>query len=280
MASQMNPDPTSSSPDLCQPPAPTATPATPERFTLPTSSRPARLEPQVLADSSGPASPPLSEPLSEADKAAEAAAIAAVRQREAKARLLALRRIEWVAIALVTVLLGGAAWSWRSRSDTIESRREAFRSAPIPFGGRGNLRPPAWRAARPSEVKAASRAIKSQLDAFKRDDYAAAEVWQSQTLKQRFGSVSAFRRLIRENYPAFADYKGVRFGSAQALPDGAAVRIQALLRGPKDEPIAAEYILVREGKAYRIDGVSAPSSGPPQREPEQDAQPLPPATAA
>jgi hypothetical protein len=224
---------------------------------------------------------------------------------------LALRRIEWVAISLVAVLLGGAAWSWRSQSDSNEARRAAFNGSPVPFGeerpgGRGGGRYggrntlPAWREARPAEVKAASLAIMSQLDAFKRDDFAAAAKWQSESLKRNFSSLSNFRRMIKEQYPDFASYKSVRFGRARTrdeapvnVPGGAPnsapnessrtgslLEIEATLRGPQDNSIRALYLLVREGGAYRIAGVQSNSSpGSPSAPPEDSTPPTPPADA-
>jgi hypothetical protein len=202
----------------------------------------------------------------------DAEAIARVREREAKARLMAIRRIEWVGIALATVLLGSAVWSWRTHSDAIENRRQVFNSSPVPRGPAAEAATP-WRAARPAEVKEASQAIKSQLDAFKRDDFEKAAAWQSEELRQKFGSVDAFRRAIKGTYPAFVGYKSVRFGPAQSLPDGKALRIIAQLRGPKNEDFPAEYILVRESGAYRIASVSTPAVVPPKSPPQNPARP-------
>ncbi len=297
MASPINPDPNSSPlesqivPDELRgagasEPEP-APPAAAGKFTLPTRARPVNLglqpEPQVLGE---PTPPARQTPLNEAkenEAAVDEAAVAGVRAREAKARLLALRRIEWVAIGLLTVLLGGASWVWRSRSDSIEGHRQAFFGSPSARGltGSGNQRRLAphvtpWRAAKPEEIRAASHSIKSQLDAFKRNDYATAATWQSQNLQRRMRTVSAFKRLIQQGYPAFTAYKSVRFGEANAQGDGSLLRIKVALRGAQDEPIEAVYFLVRENGAYHIDGVATPSA----REPLDPAPNAPPAETA
>src|SRR4051794_25865073 len=71
---------------------------------------------------------------------------------------------------------------------------------------------PGLRAAREDERKAAIAAIEGQLKAFKADDYAKAEKYQASDLRQNFQSTEHFRRMMREVYPQFANYKSATFG--------------------------------------------------------------------
>ncbi len=133
---------------------------------------------------------------------------------------------------------------------------------PFASGLSSTLRP-----ARPAERKAAIAAIVAQLAAFKRDDYAAAVQYQSAGLRRTFPGVRAFRQMMQTVYPEFAHYRSAQFGAAQAEPSGLHVVVPVTLMGQNGYIVQAAYVMVREGKAYRVEGVQGG-----QRPPLPDAR--------
>ncbi len=118
--------------------------------------------------------------------------------------------------------------------------------------------PPASSAVR----KAAAASIKAQLDAFAKDDYAKAVHYQSAGLKRNFPSVSAFRQMITTAYPEFAHYKSVQFGDARADAKGLHVLLPVTLTGQDGVTLKALYMMVKEGKVYKVEGVAGGGRAP------------------
>ena len=119
------------------------------------------------------------------------------------------------------------------------------------------------RPAKAAERAAAISAIQAQLKAFGRDDYKAAIIYQSSGLKKNFASPLQFRAMIVQVYPEFAHSKHVVFGPAQADAAGAHLAIPTAVTGQDGITVHAVYLMVREGKVYRVDGVAGGAITPP-----------------
>ena len=126
----------------------------------------------------------------------------------------------------------------------------ALAQAPPPSAGPMGMRP-----ARPADRKAAIAAIGAQLAAFNKGDYAKAIQYQSATLRQSFASPEAFQRMMEMGYPEFIHSKSVRYGTASADANGMRVFIPVVVTGQDGVVVRAAYLMVREGKAYRVQGV-------------------------
>lgn len=112
------------------------------------------------------------------------------------------------------------------------------------------------RAAKPEVRRAAIAAIQAQLTAFAKGDYTAAIKYQSAGLKQNFGSPDAFRQMMEGTYPEFAHYRKVVFGTVKSDISGQRVLVPVTLTGQDGVSVRAAYLMVREGKAYRVQGVA------------------------
>jgi hypothetical protein len=112
-----------------------------------------------------------------------------------------------------------------------------------------------WRNSTASERKSVMKSIVAQLDAFKKDDYAHAVVYQSSELKQHFARVDTFRTMMIRNYPQFAHYKSVTFGAARTEPGGHMVEIMAHVTGEDGMKADGLYIMKLEDGLYRVASV-------------------------
>jgi len=119
------------------------------------------------------------------------------------------------------------------------------------------------RPAKAAERTAAIGAIQAQLKAFGRDDYKTAITYQSSGLKKNFASPLQFRAMIVQVYPEFAHSKHIVFGPAQADTNGAHLAIPTAVTGQDGITVHAVYLMVREGKVYRVDGVAGGAITPP-----------------
>jgi hypothetical protein len=122
--------------------------------------------------------------------------------------------------------------------------------------------PAKMRPAKPAERQAAVSSIQAQLKAFGRDDYKTAVTYQSTGLKKNFPSPDAFRAMMMRTYPEFAHYKSVTFGPAQSDPMGTHMAILAAVTGQNGVTRRAVYLMVREGKIYRVEGVAGGAQMP------------------
>ena len=123
--------------------------------------------------------------------------------------------------------------------------------------------PAAVRPAKAAERTAAISAIQAQLKAFGRDDYKAAIVYQSSGLRRNFASPEQFQAMIKQVYPEFAHSKRAFFGPAQANLTGSHLVIPAAVTGTDGITVHAVYLMVREGKQYKVEGVAGGAITPP-----------------
>lgn len=110
--------------------------------------------------------------------------------------------------------------------------------------------------AKPEVRRAALAAIQAQLAAFGRGDYATAIKYQSAGLKQNFSSPDAFRQMMEGAYPEFAHSKKVKFGLVKSDAGGQHVLVPVDMTGQDGVTVRAAYLMVREGKSYRVEGVA------------------------
>ncbi len=125
-----------------------------------------------------------------------------------------------------------------------------------------DLLPAKMRPAKAAERQAAISSIQAQLKAFGRDDYKTAVTYQSAGLKKNFPTAAAFRAMIMRTYPEFAHFKTVTFGPAQSDPTGIHVAILATVIGQDGVKVRAVYLMVREGRVYRVAGVAGGAQMP------------------
>ena len=118
------------------------------------------------------------------------------------------------------------------------------------------------RSAKPAERTAAITVIQAQLTAFRKDDYKTAITYQSAGLRKNFASTDAFRTMMLRVYPEFAHSKSVGFGPAQCDPTGTHLAIPAAVTGQDGVTVHAVYLMIREGKAYRVEGVGGGAQAP------------------
>ena len=110
--------------------------------------------------------------------------------------------------------------------------------------------------AKTADRAAAISSIQAQLKAFGRDDYKTAVTYQSAGLKGNFPSTEAFRSMMVQTYPEFAHSKAVTFGPAQSDALGTHLVILTTITGQDGVKVRAIYMMVREGKIYRVEGVA------------------------
>ncbi len=166
-------------------------------------------------------------------------------------------------ILIAGVIFGAGAWFW---SQNLTPAMPIAPEMKIAQAQEQDETPANWKVAPAAEKQAAQKVIVAQLEAFKADDYKAAEKYQASGLKQVIGSTEQFEAMIKGTYPQFAHYKDVKWGDARI--DGPRLQIQMVITGDDDVQIAALYSMIKEkvtdnkGKTtmeYRISGVNGGS---------------------
>lgn len=116
----------------------------------------------------------------------------------------------------------------------------------------------AWAQDRPADLPDADRAairsvIRSQIDAFRRDDGAAAFGYASPGIQQMFGDAATFMQMVRRGYAPVYRPGAVAFG-ALVESDGKPVQ-RVELTAPDGTHDLALYFMEREPDGtWRIDG--------------------------
>ena len=94
--------------------------------------------------------------------------------------------------------------------------------------------------------------IRGQLEAFRKDDYAAAYKFAAAGIREQF-PLAAFETMVKSNYPAIAKSEEAVFGLT--LDDGEKAAVNVRVVGPKHESVSYQYLLERDGDDWRIGGV-------------------------
>jgi hypothetical protein len=105
------------------------------------------------------------------------------------------------------------------------------------------------------DAKAAAEPIMRQLEAFRRDDYAAAYAFASEEIQGMFDR-GAFERMVKGGYPEIARSAFALVAESRVAPDGHAY-LRVKVRGANGNSIEAVYDMVWEGGRWRINGVVA-----------------------
>ena len=96
--------------------------------------------------------------------------------------------------------------------------------------------------------------IQSQLDAFKRDDGAAAYAFASPLIQQKFGTAEHFMTMVRTAYPAVYRPKAVEFREL-ASSDDLGVMQKVFFVGPDGAGVLAFYQMERQPDgSWKISG--------------------------
>ena len=105
-----------------------------------------------------------------------------------------------------------------------------------------------------TDVKAAAEPIMKQLEAFRRDDYAAAYTFAAAEIKELFDR-AAFERMVKSGYPEIARSTFAVIARSEVGPDGH-LYVSVKIRGANGNSIEAVYDMVQEAGGWRINGVA------------------------
>ncbi len=115
---------------------------------------------------------------------------------------------------------------------------------------------PAAEGLKPSEMKtkdALHAVISGQLAAFRTGDYAAAYVFADREIRSQF-PLERFEQMVKTGYPAIAQSVSASFGLTFDNGDEAVVNVR--VAGEDRQAVVYQYMLGREGEAWRITGVA------------------------
>lgn len=105
----------------------------------------------------------------------------------------------------------------------------------------------------PADAQAIRDVIRSQIEAFRRDDGEAAFALASPAIRARFGTAENFMRMVRDGYPPVYRPRAYRFLEL-SLRDGHPLQKLALI-GPDGFAVLAIYPMVKlEDGSWRTDG--------------------------
>ena len=116
--------------------------------------------------------------------------------------------------------------------------------------------PPIWQPAPRPVRETVLKAIRAQLAAFRADDYARAFQYQSLGLRRNFAGPQAFRSQITNGYPEFAHSRRVQFGPVLADRSAQHAEVVVSVIGANGYQARGLFLMVREGKDYRVGGVA------------------------
>ena len=114
-----------------------------------------------------------------------------------------------------------------------------------------------------AEVADADRAaiqtvIEAQIDAFRRDDDAAAFALASPMIQGMFESQDRFMTMVRRLYPPVHRPRLVDFGEVIEVEGGVVQKVELI--GPDGAPVLALYTMIRGPDGWRINGVALTAS--------------------
>ena len=115
------------------------------------------------------------------------------------------------------------------------------------------------RAALPEADRAAIQAtIEAQIDAFRRDDDAAAFALASPMIQGMFETQDRFMAMVRALYPPVHRPRLVDFGEIFEVDGGVVQKVELI--GPDGTPALALYTMIRGPDGWRINGVALTAS--------------------
>lgn len=106
-------------------------------------------------------------------------------------------------------------------------------------------------------AESSRRVIEEQIEAFLRDDAAAAYAFAAPGIKARFPDKESFFAMVKKSYQPVYKPGNYAFGRTQALDDGAMVLHELLIEGRDGKDWKAVYQMLRQPDgSYRIGGVA------------------------
>ena len=104
-------------------------------------------------------------------------------------------------------------------------------------------------------------AILGQLNAFRSNDYARAESYQSHMYASFMGTPAEFRDMVVHSYPAMAHFRKVDFGDAMTDQSQMRVVFPATITGENGQRVFGVYMLSRdEDGVFRVFGFQEPQN--------------------
>ena len=103
-----------------------------------------------------------------------------------------------------------------------------------------------------SERAAIRAAIEGQMDAFRRDDGAAAFGFATPHIQAMFGTPENFLSMVRRGYAAVYRPRNVEFGEIVGAPENPVQLVHLI--GPDGEAVIAAYEMAHQHVGWRING--------------------------
>ena len=95
--------------------------------------------------------------------------------------------------------------------------------------------------------------VESQLAAFRTNDFKTAYTFAASGIKEQF-PLAAFEGMVKNGYPVIAQSQSATFGVT--LDDGEQAVVNVVIKGKSGKLGRFQYILIREGKQWKITGVT------------------------
>lgn len=102
--------------------------------------------------------------------------------------------------------------------------------------------------------KELTQVIKSQLAAFRDDDYVTAYTFAAAGIKAQY-PLAAFERMVKNGYPVIARFKSAEFGVVRDNGETAVVNVE--VEGESGNVVHYQYFLRKEETGWKINGVIA-----------------------
>jgi hypothetical protein len=103
------------------------------------------------------------------------------------------------------------------------------------------------------DPRTAVEPVMQQLEALRRDDYAAAYTFAAQAIRAMF-DLEAFERMVRTGYPEIARSSSAHLAESRVGPDGH-VYLRIKILGANGNAVEAVYDMVWEHGRFHINGV-------------------------
>jgi uncharacterized protein DUF4864 len=100
--------------------------------------------------------------------------------------------------------------------------------------------------------KALTQIIKSQLTAFRDEDYVTAYTFASAGIKSQY-PLAAFERMVKTGFAAIAQFKSAEFG--EVLDNGQEAVVNVEIEGESSRVVHYQYFLRKENAGWKISGV-------------------------
>jgi hypothetical protein len=100
--------------------------------------------------------------------------------------------------------------------------------------------------------KELTQIIKSQLTAFRDNDYVTAYTFSAAGIREKF-PLAAFERMVKTGYAAIAQFKSAEFGVV--LDNGEEAIVNVEIEGESNRIVHYQYFLRKENGSWKIAGV-------------------------